>query len=711
MPILLRPPAQLEKRLGGSVRKRRRDRNLIAASPLFDLRWYLQSYPDVAEAGIDAATHFLEAGWLEGRDPGPEFSSNAYLRANPDVGRSGINPLLHFIEFGQFEGREIRGRQFPRWRKVAAVHDFGPAAPVFRGAIEQPASAPWRSWHRLSRDDERLFSIGEWRVGYVDRATRTALEGAFEYLRMLSGYAAKSGPDPARGFAESGSASLIDSWFVNEATLRTRWRVSGCPLVVRAFQHDSSRDGEIALVADEIILSRLDILDISVRDPFSPILLVFADPDGSARGMQLLAFPSLCRGGLHYPELLAASERDSAPDPMALGRVLAERLLIARAAADRCVRAILIDQAGADGTSPLMQSQFRGWLERVAAVDVRSSPVPGVGTLVLASDMIPTVGVLATRGRAVAGSATFLGLLIAHRDPSEPALLVQVPPSAPQALGSGPRGYPAPWPILSGATTACAGQAGAIRLANRRTLTDAELLKPTTEDPVPPVSRQTSICWIVDAAGLNPADMAKSLKALSMQSAGFTHVINIVGKIDPERDVAIARLCGGSSRSSTNLVDAVHSAETDFVGYLGRGVVLHDPRTCDVLASMLQDSAVTSASCVLVDAEIHGKAWHVSVIDAGQTITEGGHFAADDVQQFWRSSYSVERPPRDLWLARTEAAREWFGNRPATHLEGGMHLCTSIVTASLARDRRDDPIASPPAAPVDRATRVEVLFG
>jgi hypothetical protein len=711
MPILLRPPAQLEMRLGSRGRKRRRNRNLIAASPLFDLRWYFESYPDVAEAGIDAATHFLETGWLEGRDPGPEFSSNAYLRANPDVGRSGINPLLHFIEFGQFEGREIRGRQFPRWRKTAVVHDFGPAAPVFRGAIEQPASAPWRSWHRLSRDDERLFSIGEWSVGYVDAAGRAALESAFEYLHVLSVYAADSGADGADGFDEYGSASLIDAWFVNDATLRTRWRDSRCPFVVRAFQHDSARDGEIALIADEMILSSLDIVDISVRDPFSPILLIFADPDGRVRGARLLAFPSLCRGGLHYPELVTPSGRDSAPDPMALGGALAERLLIARDATDRCVKAISVDPAGGDGTSPLMQPQFRRWLERVAAVEVGSSPVPGVGTLVLASDMIPAIGVLATRGRATDSSATFLGLLIAHRDPSEPALLVQLPPSAPRALASGPREYPIPWPFLLASSTACTGQPGAIRLAGRRELTDAELLMPTMDDPTTPVPRQASIGWIVDTAGLNLAATAKSLKALLMQSGGFTHVINVVGRTDAEQDEAIARLCGGSSRSSTNLAGAVHSAETDFVGYLGRGVVLHDPRTCGVLASMLQDSGVTSASCVLIDAEIHGKAWHVSVIDAGQTITEGRHFAADDVQQFWRSSYSVERPPRDLWLARTEAARDWFGKRPAGNLERGIHLCTSIVTASLARDQRQDPIASPPAAPPERATRVEVLFG
>ncbi|HET8750086.1 MAG TPA: hypothetical protein VFM42_05025 [Sphingomicrobium sp.] len=679
---------------------------------MFDLRWYLESYPDIAEAGVDAATHYLETGWLEGRDPGPEFSSTAYLRANPDVGRSGINPLLHFIEFGQFEGREIRGRRFPRWRKTTVVHDFGPAATVFRGSIGQQTGAPWRSWHRLSQDDERLFSIGDWNVAYVDSTTRPVLESAFEYLRNLSGYAADGATEAVHRIDESGSVSLTDAWFVNEATLRTRWLDAQFPFVVRAFQHDSSRDGEVALIADEIILSPLGILDLSVRDPFSPILLVFADPNGRARGVRLLAFPSLCRGGLHYPELLAASARDSALDPLALGRALAERLLIARRANDRCVKAISLDPTGADGTSPLMQPQFTGWLKRVAAMEIKASSAPEkAGALALACDMIPTIGILAGRAEKASGTVSFPGLLIAHPDPSEPALLVQLPSGAPPGLASGAPGYAAAWPCLSGSSPACAGQPGAIRLAASRELTDAELLMPTMSDPVPPASEQASITWLVEAIGSSGGEMADRAKALSMQPKVFTHVLAFIGKADPEAGKALVRLFDGGFRCCANVADAVRSAETDFIGYLGRGVVLHDPRTCSALASMLQDSAVASASCVLVDAEVHGKAWHVSIAQAGRTITEGRHCAANDVQQFWRSSYAVERPPRDLWLARTEAAREWFGRTPPTHLERGIHLCTSLVTASVSSQLRPDPIAVPPSAPRDRVTRIEALFG
>ena len=71
---------------------------LIRKSDLFDIKWYLQQYPDVAENDGDAALHYLLHGAAEGRDPGPEFDTSIYLERNPDLISNGINPLVHFIQ-------------------------------------------------------------------------------------------------------------------------------------------------------------------------------------------------------------------------------------------------------------------------------------------------------------------------------------------------------------------------------------------------------------------------------------------------------------------------------------------------------------------------------------------------------------------------------------------------------------------------------------
>jgi hypothetical protein len=81
-------------------------RALVAEA--FDAAYYLGMNPDVADAGGDALSHFLVAGWREGRDPNPQFSVRDYLEAYDDVARAGVNPFLHYLMAGREEGRKPR---------------------------------------------------------------------------------------------------------------------------------------------------------------------------------------------------------------------------------------------------------------------------------------------------------------------------------------------------------------------------------------------------------------------------------------------------------------------------------------------------------------------------------------------------------------------------------------------------------------------------
>lgn len=82
------------------TRERRIARQLekIHNSGLFDAEWYLARYPDVALAGIDPARHYLLHGGMEGRDPGPVFSSRSYFADHPEVVAKRVNPLLHHLK-------------------------------------------------------------------------------------------------------------------------------------------------------------------------------------------------------------------------------------------------------------------------------------------------------------------------------------------------------------------------------------------------------------------------------------------------------------------------------------------------------------------------------------------------------------------------------------------------------------------------------------
>ena len=87
--------------------KYREKRNilLILHSTLFDEKWYLQHYSDVANMNICAVEHYYKYGWKEGYNPSELFDGNDYLRRYPDVADRKINPLLHYLQIGAREGR------------------------------------------------------------------------------------------------------------------------------------------------------------------------------------------------------------------------------------------------------------------------------------------------------------------------------------------------------------------------------------------------------------------------------------------------------------------------------------------------------------------------------------------------------------------------------------------------------------------------------
>lgn len=98
--------------IGGLLRNKDETRDqlvrnigLILTSEYFDVEWYLRTYTDVAQNGINPAEHYLLFGAAEGRLPGPLFDGNWYLTQYPDFANANINPLLHFILYGQQEGR------------------------------------------------------------------------------------------------------------------------------------------------------------------------------------------------------------------------------------------------------------------------------------------------------------------------------------------------------------------------------------------------------------------------------------------------------------------------------------------------------------------------------------------------------------------------------------------------------------------------------
>lgn len=80
----------------------------IKESELFDVKYYLFTYPDIREEGVDPIKHYVKFGALEGRNPSTNFDTSFYLSSNKDVQATGVNPFFHYIMFGKDEGRQAK---------------------------------------------------------------------------------------------------------------------------------------------------------------------------------------------------------------------------------------------------------------------------------------------------------------------------------------------------------------------------------------------------------------------------------------------------------------------------------------------------------------------------------------------------------------------------------------------------------------------------
>lgn len=102
---------------------------------IFDRDYYLAQNPDVAASGMDAEMHYRQYGYLEGRDPSPDFDTSYYLMHNPEVEALGVNPFDHYNSVGVFEGRDPKAGVDAAFQLSMGYADVVPMCDVASDAV------------------------------------------------------------------------------------------------------------------------------------------------------------------------------------------------------------------------------------------------------------------------------------------------------------------------------------------------------------------------------------------------------------------------------------------------------------------------------------------------------------------------------------------------------------------------------------------------
>ncbi len=76
---------------------------ILVEAGFFDENYYAEQF--ATQPGQDLFAHFFFHGYREGRRPNPVFDTRWYLSTYADVALSGLNPLLDYVLFGEKAGR------------------------------------------------------------------------------------------------------------------------------------------------------------------------------------------------------------------------------------------------------------------------------------------------------------------------------------------------------------------------------------------------------------------------------------------------------------------------------------------------------------------------------------------------------------------------------------------------------------------------------
>lgn len=753
-------PSTLTRRRSKS-RERQRIAAVIRSSDLFDAEWYLGRYPDVRQGGTDPVLHYLDHGWKEGRDPGPKFSTDRYLDENRDVAAAKINPLLHFTEYGLAEGRGTvqPGRAISR----KSTEDFGPAHPCFRAHMPGRKRPRWTRAHDLpAATDRAMLRIGDTVLGFApEQKDRGGLERAISLFTIVSG-AEKSSGRADIFFLESiddvtpgrpNGVTLVDAWFINDFTLRARWR-SDFPtrqaFVLRAYQFGGEALDTPLLVGECLLQDEFDCADIALVNPFMPVLFAHSAPDGELFASSLLSFPSLCRGGLYYGELLAINEQagniDDPIDIIGICRTLTTDLLkLVHGGDEPLLSHIDVDLRGATGAEAVFQPEFQRWLARVARINLsagRTDTARAGGTtdylaatlssatayrtacgsrakanvsLALPADAVPSLQALTSAasrpetGWANAGEMAG-AYLLTNREPATPKKLVSMPSEAAGMASVCAQDIAATYPIFkysAGTGPIDSRRLSAIRIDAGHALQDAELVMPLAPSakPVNDVvdgGETLAIVWPEEWEG---GTLMVALDALGAQAAAGCLSVLLLSDASPTADLAATcdKLFGSHWRARRALAESWSDVSADHILVIRKNILLHDVRTLNTLKHILADPLASTATCALVRADEGGKSRKMTCHSAGLiSVAKFGTETVAPLQDFkilQRATYPIASPAAELWMAAVQSLENsdlspsqfnYLRHPAVISREGQYDMCTSAITASLIGEPAGD---------------------
>lgn len=500
---------------------------------------------------------------------------------------------------------------------------------------------------------------------HATHARKETLEGVLRLFERISwpNSVPSLAYDHSRPFASSTDMlafdvsvcfELVDIWFADHETLRLRMlprhRKETAFQIVRFYQRDPACENAARQLAEQPVSSEMvTFVDVKLANPYLPLLMSIGELGGDIIELAILPFPSLCRSGPHYGELLASGQEGSS---FGVLQHISKKLLQSalHRQSDASVAELKIDLRRAVGTERIFAPDLLYWLTDVLGIKLTASHLPSTENQSVRSYLLASLGIEPGNPTGVPGHSGKALRLPSDAIPSVQALmsdwmpdgittesgfiLASIHDNMPKWLFKPPAqlcgashfaGSAALFPVfepLDRSTPATEKQAkteiSAIRFCRFGLVDEVSLVYPTMPTKaitsigsiMPQVDAFSATTLLLSASG--SADMAIAcLEAVALQSGAQSLNVLVAGRQADEQFIEghLKRLFQEAGRfvvadedesDSAVLNRLAGMADSELLVILTAPVLLHDRRSIAQLTSLMMSAEVASASCALI---------------------------------------------------------------------------------------------------------------
>ena len=562
---------------------------------------------------------------------------------------------------------------------------------------------------------------------------------------------------PAIAFATpfTDGSSIVDAWFCNEYMLRLRTSepagidghsCSDAALAVYQYCNVTGKLKRCSVMRDSG--NAIGLVDIALCDSFMPLLVCETDVAGVVLHVSILPFPSLVRGGVHYAELWArALGGNYLADLFAASVALLEAWASVKSGKSVGTTGLVVDVAAGNGSELLLSPPVQQWLQRVFSVHTRLQPqadgVPVPATFdYLQSMVMPVASNMATSGcwlhlpvHAVptiealvnTDSITREGMrtgawLVAKAVSNEPLRMLKMPALRQELLPAAP-GRAFEFPVIGivngkpstskNLIAECPQFPLSIHFAAETQISPATVVYPVAPDCAVGLRSKrgkpsADIAAIITSRG--SLELLEELViALARQQGANLAAIDVVCTDDLERlQSHVKKLArhtsaqirfhnDGGNRKYQSLHGSLRELKADCLLFVDDSVLLHDPGTLAMLASLCVQPGVASVASQLVrePSGEKGSEWQLcfgGFVSAGRKGTEPEPLTVSGIPvgctyPVAANSSAFYMMASAVWqqLAQTAggAATTLAADEGKSLPKGYVNLCTALVTATL----------------------------